>query len=120
MRCLYCRKPAGLVRRTCIRCAKVIFVVQKVGGEVGVTGLVDIFIAEGLAREQVDTVLDAQIGDQPTIRDRLTSNMANSLMRGLGMPGRQTPEDVRRVRLAAATGQGSGTWIAGEKPPPGH
>jgi len=120
MRCLYCRKPAGLIRRTCLRCAKVISVVEIAGGEVGVAGLVDIFIAEGLAREQVDAVLDAQIGDQPTIRDRLTSNMANSLMRGLGMPGRQTPEDVRRIRIAAAAGNGTGTWVAGQKPPPGH
>ncbi len=93
---------------------------QKAGGDVGAAGLVDIFMTEGLTREQVDAVLDAQIGDQPTIRDRLTSNMANALMRGLGMPGRQTPEDVRRIRTAAASGQGAGTWVAGEKPPPGH
>ncbi len=120
MRCLYCRKRAGLLTRTCLRCAKVISVVDKAGGEVSVAGLVDIFMAEGLAREQVDAVLDAQIGEQPTIRDHLTSRMANALMLGLGMPGRQTPEDVRRIRIAAATGQGTGTWVAGEKPPLGH
>ena len=120
MRCLYCRTYSGLLRHTCSRCAKVISVVQKAGGEVGAAGLVDIFMTEGLTREQVDAVLDAQIGDQPTIRDHLTSNMANALMRGLGMPGRQTPEDVRRIRTAAASGQGAGTWVAGEKPPLGH
>jgi hypothetical protein len=120
MRCLYCQKRAGLMRRVCSVCGKVVAVVEKVGGEVGMGGLVDIFFAEGLSREQVDRVLDAQIGERPTLRDILTSNMANSLMRGLGMPGRQTPEDVRRVRIGAAAGQGAGTWIAGEKPPAGH
>jgi hypothetical protein len=68
----------------------------------------------------VDRVLDAEVGDQPTIRDRLTSHMANALMQGLGMPGRQSPEDVRRVRLTAASGAGEGVWRSGEKPPGEH
>lgn len=120
MRCFYCLGRAGMLRRVCSVCAKVIGIVEKSGGEVGLAGLVDIFAAEGLTREQVGRVLDAQVGDQPTLRDRLTSNMANSLMRGLGMPGRQTPEDVRRVRIAVASGEGAGTWTMGQKPPPGH
>jgi hypothetical protein len=82
--------------------------------------LVDLFVAEGLTREQVDQVLDAEVEGQPTIRDRLTSDMANALMRGLGMPGRQSPEDVRRVRLAAASGGGEGTWKNADKPPGIH
>ena len=81
--------------------------------------LVDLFLAEGLTREQVDRVLDTEIGDQPTLRDRLTSQMTNALMQGLGMPGRQSPEDVRRVRLASVAGGGEGTWKGG-KPPDAH
>jgi len=107
MRCEYCGARAGLLRRTCATCAKVIAVIDKSGGEVGLAELVDLFASEGLTREQVDCVLDAELGDQPTIRDRLTSNMVNALMRGLGMPGRQSPEDVRKVRANAASGQGS-------------
>ncbi|MGD0073277.1 MAG: hypothetical protein ABSD31_02930 [Candidatus Binataceae bacterium] len=103
MKCDFCGIRAGLLRRTCFICAKVIAVIDKTGGQVGLAELVDIFAGEGLTREQVDRVLDAEIGDRPTIRDRLTSNMVNSLMRGLGMPGRQSPEDVRKVRSAAAT-----------------
>lgn len=80
-------------------------------------GLVDLFAAAGLTRPQVDRVLDAQVGNGPTIRDRLTSEMTNALMRGLGMPGRQSPDDVRRVRLAMREGGGAGTWKSGEKPP---
>jgi hypothetical protein len=79
--------------------------------------LVDLFAAEGLTREQVDKVLDAESGGEPTIRDRLTAQMANALMQGLGMPGRQSPADVRRIRLAADSGGGEGTWSGGEKPP---
>jgi hypothetical protein len=84
---------------------------------VGWTELVDLFATEGLKREDVDTVLDAEVAGAPTMRDRLTSRMANELMRNLGMPGRQSPEDVQRIRSAAAAGGGEGTWKAGEKPP---
>jgi hypothetical protein len=46
--------------------------------------------------------------------------MANALMQGLGMPGRQSPEDVKRVRQAAESGAGEGTWKSGNKPPETH
>jgi hypothetical protein len=113
MRCVYCRKPAGLVRRQCEVCTRIIAIIERTAGEVGLGGLVDVFAAEGLTREQVNRVLDAEIGGQPTIRDRLTSRMANVLMRHLGMPGRQSPEDVQRVRLR----MGEGTSAPEEKPP---
>jgi hypothetical protein len=117
MRCNYCSKRAGFLRRICTPCAKVVAIVERAGGEVGMIGLVDIFVAEGLSREQVDVVLDAQIGTEPTIRDRLTSSMTNVLMRNLGMPGRQSPEDVMKVRTAMRSGGGVGTWAGGEEPP---
>jgi len=117
MRCLYCRQWAGLIRRTCPVCAKIVRIVEEAGPAVGLVGLVDIFAEEGFSRAQVDRVLDAQVGGQPTLRDRLTSELTNVLMRGLGMPGRQSPEDVRRVRRSMGPGGGEGTWRAGDKPP---
>ncbi|HKD68271.1 MAG TPA: hypothetical protein VKB84_15605 [Candidatus Binataceae bacterium] len=116
MRCAFC-KTRTILRKICPTCAKVVAIVDRAAGQVGMGELVDLFLAEGLTREQVDLVLDAEIGDQPTIRDRLTSQMANALMQGLGMPGRQSPQDVRRVRLAASSGSGEGTWRGGDKPP---
>jgi hypothetical protein len=116
MRCLYCHRWAGMFRRTCTICAKVIRIIEQAGGTLGLVGLVDLFAAEGLTREQVDRVLDAQVGGRPTLRDRMTSDLTNVLMRGLGMPGRQSPEDVRRVRRAMTAG-GEQTWRPGEKPP---
>lgn len=120
MRCLYCRQWAGLIRRSCPVCAKIVRIVEQAGPAVGLVGLVDIFAAEGLSRNQVDRVLDAQVGGEPTLRDRLTSELTNVLMRGLGMPGRQSPEDVRRVRRSIGSGGSGGgerTWRAGDKPP---
>lgn len=116
MRCIYCHERAGILRKVCTVCAGVIGVIDSAAGRVGWTELVDMFAARGLRREQVDRVLDAEVDRAPTIRDRLTSEMANVLMRNLGMPGRQSPEDVRRVRLGVAAGGGEGTWKAGEKP----
>ena len=107
MKCDFCGVRAGLLRRICLTCAKVVAVVDKTGGQVGLAELVDVFASEGLTQAQVDRVLDAEVGDRPTIRDHLTSNMVNALMRGLGMPGRQSPEDVRKVRSAAASAERS-------------
>ncbi len=120
MRCVFCKTRTMFFRKVCPICGKVVAIVDKAAGQVGMGELVDLFVAEGLTREQVDQVLDADLGSQPTIRDRLTAQMANALMRGLGMPGRQSPEDVRRVRLAAASGNGQGTWSVGQKPPGEH
>ena len=112
MRCVYCARRAGIFRRTCAICAHVVAVVDRAGAEVGLVGLVDIFAAEGLRREQVEQVLDAEINGNPTLRDRMTSQMANLLMRNLGMPGRQSPDDVRRVRRSMAAGKSEG--VTGE------
>ncbi|MGH7917983.1 MAG: hypothetical protein ACREQE_10970, partial [Candidatus Binataceae bacterium] len=64
-----------MTRRVCTVCGRVIAIVERVGGEMGLAGLVDIFASEGLTRDQVARVLDAELDEKPTIRDRLTSNM---------------------------------------------
>ena len=117
MRCIFCKTKTAFFRKSCPVCVKVVAIVDKAAGQVGLGDLVDLFAAEGLTREQVDKVLDAELGGEPTIRDRLTAQMANALMQGLGMPGRQSPADVRRIRLAADNGGGEGAWSGGEKPP---
>ncbi|HXR24667.1 MAG TPA: hypothetical protein VN742_04850 [Candidatus Binataceae bacterium] len=117
MRCIYCYEKAGLLKKVCITCGRVVTIVEESAGRVGWTGLVDEFATQGLTRERVDRVLDAELDGRPALRDRLTSEMANVLMRNLGMPGRQSPEDVQRVRRAAASGMGAGGWAAGEAPP---
>jgi|GEM_PF-486582 len=116
MRCIYCQTRAGVLRRVCPACARIVAVVEGLAGRFGWTELIDIFAGEGFTKAEVDRVLDAEIEGAPTLRDRLTSCMANELMKGLGMPGRQSPEDVRRVRHGLASG-GQATWSAGEKPP---
>ena len=115
MRCIYCRARAGILRKVCPPCGDIIAVVEGSAGQVGWTELIDLFAAKGFTKVEVDRVLDAEIDAAPTLRDRLTSRMANELMRSLGMPGRQSPEDVRRVRLGLASNS-QGTWSAGEKP----
>lgn len=117
MRCVYCQERAGMLRKVCLVCRRVVLVIERSAGRVGWTELVDRFAAAGLTRERVDRVLDAEVAGQPALRDWLTSEMANVLMRNLGMPGRQSPEDVRRVRRAAAEGKGQGVWATGESPP---
>jgi hypothetical protein len=107
MRCVYCAAKAGILKRVCPTCASVVTLVEESAGRLGWTGLVDQFADAGLTQFQVDRVLDAEIEGRPALRDRLTSEMANVLMRGLGMPGRQSPEDVQRIRReGSATSEG--------------
>ena len=103
MRCIYCQARAGILRKVCPPCGRIVAIVEDSAGRLGWTELIDIFAGEGLTKAEVDRVLDAEIEGAPTLRDRLTSRMANELMKGLGMPGRQSPEDVRRVRLGLAS-----------------
>lgn len=114
MRCMYCQAKAGIFRKVCSPCASVVEIVEGSAGTLGWTELIDVFAGRGLTKAEVDRVLDAEIASAPTLRDRLTSRMANELMKSLGMPGRQSPEDVRRVRLGVASGA-QGTWSASEK-----
>ena len=116
MRCAYCQTRAGIFRKVCSACARIVAIVEASAGRLGWTELIDAFAREGFAKREVDRVLDAEIGNAPTLRDRLTSHMANELMKSLGMPGRQSPEDVRHVRTSVARG-GHGAWSAGEKLP---
>jgi hypothetical protein len=118
MRCAYCKDKAGILRKVCSSCERIVAIVEASAGRLGWTELIDAFAGEGFTKREVDRVLDAEILGAPTLRDRLTSRMANELMKSLGMPGRQSPEDVRRVRIGLALGE-HGTWSAGEKPP-GH
>jgi len=105
MRCIYCRTRAGILRKVCNRCSHVVAIIEDAAGRLGWTELIDVFAADGFTKAQVDRVLDAEIAETPTLRDRLTSQMANELMKSLGMPGRQSPEDVRRVRLNLSAGR---------------
>jgi hypothetical protein len=117
MRCIYCRTRAGILRKICWSCAEIVAVVEGSTNGIGWSELVDILAAKGLTKAEVDRVLDTEIEETPTLRDRLTSRMANELMKGLGMPGRQSPEDVRRVRLGLTT-SAQRTWSVGGEPPP--
>jgi hypothetical protein len=105
------------MRRVCATCTRIVKIVDVSAGQIGFQGLVDIFKAEELTQEQVDRVFDAQVGSTPTIRDRLTSQMTNALMRGLGMPGRQSPQDVMKVRETMNGSAAHDRWGIGDKPP---
>ena len=107
MRCVYCAAKAGILKKICATCGSVVAVVEQSAGQLGWTGLVDHFVSTGLTQVQVDRVLDAEIDGRPALRDRLTSEMANVLMRGLGMPGRQSPEDVQRIRRGVKEDSGA-------------
>src|SRR5260370_39260665 len=104
MRCVYCHARAGLFRKVCVVCTRVVAVVEKAAGRVGLGEMVELFAAEGLTRELVDHVLDAHIGGKAPLRDRLPAEEANALRRGGRMPGGPSAEDVRRGRLAVECG----------------
>lgn len=70
----------------------------------------DLFIAAGARREQVDRFLDADPDGTGTIRDHIAADMTNQLLQAFGRHQRQTASDVRRIRER-------GGWIGLDRRP---
>lgn len=52
----------------------------------------------GVAPDKIMLFLKADPEGKGSVQDRVTAEMANELLRVMGIRDRQTPEDVKRVR----------------------
>ena len=86
-------------------------------GELGLSQLVDRFIATGVSRAKIEAVLAADPDGEGALCDRITADMANRLLADMGVAPRQTAADVRRLREAGA-GSASTVRPGGDAAPP--
>lgn len=110
MRCRLCHQSAGWFRRRCHTCAALWLAYEQNRGA-PLHALLPLFAATGASPEHIHAFLGADPDGGGAIEDRIAADMANQLFGAFGgTAGRQTPEEVRRLRRR-------GNWKAyGERP----
>jgi hypothetical protein len=117
MRCRYCRDRAGLLRRECDQCRELLALYERHRGELGLSQLLDVFIATGASRAKIEAVLASDPDGDGALRDRITADMANRLLAHMGVTPRHTAADVKRLR-ERESGSVSTSRPAGDVLPP--
>ena len=82
----------------CGDCKKLLARVEELRGKVGYGEFLDGLEATGVAKEKIVTFLKADPDGQGSVQDRVTAEMTTELTKVMGIQGRQTPEEVRRIR----------------------
>lgn len=97
-KCAYCGERAGLLARVCVDCKKLLARVKELRGKVSYGQFLDGLEQTGVAREKILVFLNADPYGAGSIQDQVTAEMTTELMNIMGMSGRQTAEEVKRIR----------------------
>ena len=96
--CVYCAERAGLFGRVCADCKKLLTRVQELRGKVSFGLFLDGLEQTGVAKEKIRTFLQADPDGKGSIQDQVTAEMTTELMNVMGISGRQTAQEVKRIR----------------------
>lgn len=96
--CRYCNDSAGFFRKTCTDCKNLLQRAAALPPGTGFTQLLDALEETGVAPRKIMSFLEANPDGRGSLRDRLTSSMANELLSVMGLSERQTPQAVERIR----------------------
>ena len=96
--CIYCGERAGIWARSCKDCGRLEEKAKTYGGQVGFSELLDRLEETGVRPEKIMRFLKADPDGRGSVRDRLTADMTNELLKTMGINERQTPDDVERIR----------------------
>lgn len=97
-RCLYCGDRAGFWSGVCKECRKLLVRVEELRGRVGYGEFLDGLAETGVNKEKIMAFLAADPWGEGSIQDRVTAEMASELMRVMGLRGKQSPEEVKKIR----------------------
>ena len=97
-RCGYCGEAARLLARICADCKKLLACVEQLRGRVGYGEFLDGLEKSGVSREKIMTFLKADPDGNGSIQDQVTAEMTTQLMKVMGIAGRQSAPDVKRIR----------------------
>ena len=98
--CVYCTDRAGLFGRVCADCKKLLARVQELRGKVGFGEFLEGLEQTGVAKEKILTFLQADPDGKGSIQDQVTAEMTTELMNVMGISGRQTAQEVKRIRTS--------------------
>ena len=117
MRCRSCQQSAGLLRRLCVECGRVFALYERQRGEIGLSQLLDLAIADGVPRAKIEAALTSDLDGSGTLQDKITADMANRVLADLGHPPRHSAADVKRMREQGG-GLATTTRPSGDAGPP--
>jgi hypothetical protein len=72
--------------------------VQELRGRVGYGEFLDGLEQTGVAKEKIIVFLKADPDGTGSVQDQVTAEMTTQLMKVMGISGRQTAEEVKRIR----------------------
>jgi hypothetical protein len=97
-KCVYCGERLGFFGRVCSDCKKLLACVQKLRGKVSYGQFLDGLERTGVNKEKILVFLQADPDGKGSVQDQVTAEMTTELMNVMGISGRQTPEEVKRIR----------------------
>jgi hypothetical protein len=106
------------MKRLCDSCAEAWRLYEQHRGTIGLTQFLDLLIDAGMERERIEAALAGDLDGQGALRDRLTADMANRMLADMGVAGRQTAADVKRLRESGGAGASTTRPAGDAKPPP--
>ena len=104
--CIYCGERAGLWARSCRDCRQLEEKTRLHTGQAGFSELLDRLEETGVRPEKIMRFLKADPDGRGSVRDRLTADMTNELLKVMGINERQTPADVERIRKSGEKASG--------------
>ncbi len=96
--CSYCNESAGFWSTICKECKKLLARVEELRGRVGYGEFLSGLEETGTSPNKIMVFLKADPDGKGSIQDQVTADMANELLTVMGIPERQKPEDVKRIR----------------------
>lgn len=97
-KCVYCGERAGLFGRSCADCKKLLARVNELRGKVSYGQFLDGLEQTGIDKEKILRFLQADPDGTGSIQDQVTAEMTSALMQVMGISGRQTAQEVKRIR----------------------
>ena len=97
-KCVYCSARAGIIARVCADCTKLLSCVRELRGKVGYGQFLDGLEQTGVDKAKILRFLTADPDGRGSIQDQVTAEMTSELMQVMGISGRQTAQEVKRIR----------------------
>ncbi len=86
--------------RMCRDCKRLTARVNELRGRVGYGEFLDGLERTGVPKDKIRIFLAADPDGKGSVQDQITAEMTTELMQIMGIPGRQTPQEVKKIRNA--------------------
>jgi hypothetical protein len=97
-KCLYCGDKTGFFGRVCGDCKKLLARVEELRGKVSYGQFLDGLEQTGVSKQKILVFLQADPDGKGSVQDQVTAEMTTELMNIMGISGRQSPQEVKRIR----------------------